>query len=62
MAGELERVDVQLQRDLPDINHINRKVAVSFVAAAASVFGGVVGIPSRRIMTSIFLRWCFVLR
>ena len=26
MLGDLERVDVQLQRDLPDINHINKKV------------------------------------
>ena len=28
MMGDLERVDVQLQRDLPDINHVNRKVCV----------------------------------
>ena len=26
MVGDLERVDVQLQRDLPDINHVNKKV------------------------------------
>lgn len=29
MMGDLERVDVQLQRDLPDINHVNRKVRAS---------------------------------
>ena len=24
--GDLERVDVQIQRDFPDVNHIHRKV------------------------------------
>ncbi len=26
--GELERVDVQLQREMPDINHVNKKVFI----------------------------------
>ncbi len=34
-AGDLERVDVQLQRNLPDVNHINQKVVCH--AASSSV-------------------------